>query len=182
MGKPVKYSIRDGYLSFVSNYMEEVIPSKSIRFIISINKKCHVYVRGIDTPFETYLPLSELEKQLPDEMFAKVNRATIVSLREITAIRNNTVTLGNKVTLKLTERNKADLIRKYAKYAADNNKHIRDAPYCVNDYKCKCIVEIVCNTETDMNLFFHYCNKSFQELIDKIGKEKVFEKIKKILV
>ena len=101
MGSPKKYSSREGYLTFVCNYLEESIGVDMIRYIQTKNKVCTIYVKDLD-PFVTYVPLSKLYDQLPRNKFVKVNRSNIVAISEIKEINQDHIILKDGIRIPIS--------------------------------------------------------------------------------
>ena len=149
MGTPTKYSIKAGCLSFVSNYIEESIPFKNIRYLQSKGKVCHLYVKNLDA-FKTYVPLAKLYKQLPKSMFVKINRSCVISLKEIRFIEKDYVQLCDGSILPITKSNLENVSKCYKAYmSALNTRFCKDD---TNNWQREFLKRLLKNDEVKMEV------------------------------
>ena len=184
MGAPTKYSVREGCLSFVSNYIEEQVSFRNIRYIETEGKLCHIYVRDMDC-FDTYMTLSSLKKQLPDNQFAQINRSCIVAIDEISAVKDENVYLYDGTKLRVTPNNVKDVIAAHRKYveqfkARKTSQEISDEieKYHLLDISPvpRCVIEMYFDGDKPMDFRFHYVNNAIVELFGKHSKEDLLGK------
>lgn len=182
VGKPIKYSVKAGKLSFVSNYVEEEIDISKLLYIFSESKVCHIYVEGMD-PFDTYVTLTSLSEQLPKNMFAKANRSSVVSIKQISLIKHNLIYMSDGTEIKSTSAFKNEVKRKYSEYISKGSlsfkewlsKQEQKYKWINNSPVPSFIAEAYYTCGEIKDFIFRYVNNSFLKFIDK-RKEEVIGK------
>lgn len=184
MGAPTKFSIKAGCLSFVSNYIEETVPFRNIRYIEAEDKVCHLYVRELDH-FDTYIPLSKLYERLPKELFVQVNRSCIVAIDEVSLVSQNHVLLFDGTRLPITQKHFENVNRVHERYVQNfNSKKERQAlteeieKYHLLDISPvpRCLIEMIFDGDTPIDFEFHYVNDAFVRLFELQSKDQMLGK------
>ena len=184
MGVPTKYSIREDCLSFVSNYIEEQVDFKNIRFIETEGKVCHIYVRDMDC-FDTYMTLSSLKKQLPDTKFAQISRSCIVAIDEISAVEKENILLYDGSELRITPNHVKDVSQAHQKYVSQfhEKKTSQEISKEIEKYHLldispvpRCVIEMFFDGDKPMDFKFHYVNDAIVNLFGKENKEELLGK------
>ena len=184
MGAPTKYSVRENCLSFVSNYIEEQVDFRNIRYIETEGKVCHIYVRDMDC-FDTYMTLASLKSQLPSDKFVQINRSCIVAIDEISAVKNENVILYDGSKLRATPNNVKEVATAHKKYveqfhAKKTSQEISDEieKYHLLDISPvpRCVIEMYFDGDMPMDFRFHYVNDAMVKLFGKESKEELLGK------
>ena len=184
MGVPTKYSIREDCLSFVSNYIEEQVDFKNIRFIETEGKVCHIYVRDMDC-FDTYMTLSSLKEQLPSAKFTQINRSCIVAIDEISAVEKENILLYDGSKLRVTPNHIKDVTQAHQKYVSQfhEKKTSQEISKGIDKYHLldispvpRCVIEMFFDGDKPMDFKFHYVNDAMVKLFGKESKEDLLGK------
>lgn len=184
MGAPTKYSVRENCLSFVSNYIEEQVDFRNIRFIETEGKVCHIYVRDMDC-FDTYMTLASLRRQLPNDKFVQINRSCIVAVDEISTVEKENILLYDGSKLRVTPTNIKEVSLAHQRYVMQfqANKPSREIAKEIEKYHLldispvpRCVIEMQFEDEKPMDFKFHYVNDAFIKLFGVSSKEALLGK------
>lgn len=184
MGAPTKYSVREDCLSFVSNYIEEQVDFRNIRFIETEGKLCHIYVRDMDC-FDTYMTLSSLRKQLPITQFIQINRSCIVAIDEISAVEKENIILYDGSRLRVTPNHVKDVASAHQRYVSQfhEKKTSQEITKEIDKYHLldispvpRCVIEMFFDGDKPMDFKFHYVNDAIVKLFGKESKEDLLGK------
>lgn len=184
MSAPVKYSVRDDCLSFVSNYIEEQIDFQDIRYIETEGKVCHIFVRDMDY-FDTYMTLSSLKEQLPNNKFIQVSRSCIVAVDEISAVEKEAVLLYDGLHLRVTPNHMQEVIQAHHNYVSQFHakKTSHEISKEIEKYHLldispvpRCVIEMYFDGDKPMDFKFHYVNDAIVKLFGKEKKEDLLGK------
>ena len=184
MGAPTKYSVREDCLSFVSNYIEEQVEFKNIRYIETEGKVCHIYVRDMDC-FDTYMTLGSLKDQLPDNLFVQINRSCIVAIDEISAVEKEDLLLYDGSKLRVTTAHAKDVALAHKKYVSQFHakKTAHEISKEIEKYHLldispvpRCVIEMFFDGDKPMDFKFHYVNDAIVKLFGKENKEDLLGK------
>ena len=184
MGAPTKYSVREDCLSFVSNYIEEQIEFKNIRYIETEGKVCHIYVRDMDC-FDTYMTLASLKDQLPDNLFVQINRSCIVAIDEISAVEKEDMLLYDGSKLRVTTAHAKDVALAHQRYVSQFHakKTSHEISKEIEKYHLldispvpRCVIEMFFDGNKPMDFKFHYVNDAIVKLFGKENKEDLLGK------
>ena len=184
MGAPTKYSVREDCLSFVSNYIEEQIEFKNIRYIETEGKVCHIYVRDMDC-FDTYMTLASLKDQLPDNLFVQINRSCIVAIDEISAVEKEDMLLYDGSKLRVTTAHAKDVALAHQRYVSQFHakKTSHEISKEIEKYHLldispvpRCVIEMFFDGDKPMDFKFHYVNDAIVKLFGKESKEDLLGK------
>lgn len=173
MSVPQKFKKRKGYLSFISNYTEEIVPLANVKYIMANDKLCEVHIHNLE-PFTTYLPLRKLEEQLPADNFVKINRACIVAMDEVSVIENGSVYLFDGTELPIS-RARIQMVQDiHRKYINRYNEEKQEVDGEIEKYHLldispvpRCVFELIFDDDKPVDLKFRYANEAFERLIDK---------------
>ncbi len=184
MGAPIKYSVREDCLSFVSNYIEEQVEFRNIRYIETEGKVCHIYVRDMDC-FDTYMTLASLKNQLPEKQFSQISRSCIVAIDEISAVEKEDILLYDGSKLRVTPNNRKDVALAHQKYVAQFHakKTSHEISKEIEKYHLldispvpRCVIEMYFDGDKPMDFKFHYVNDAMVKLFGKDRKEELLGK------
>lgn len=184
MSAPTKYSVREDCLSFVSNYIEEQVEFRNIRYIEAEGKVCHIYVRDMDY-FDTYMTLSSLEEQLPDNLFIQISRSCIVAIDEISAVEKENVLLFDGMRLRVSLKKTRDVALAHQKYVKQfhEKKTANEISKEIEKYHLldispvpRCVIEMYFDGDKPMDFKFHYVNDAIVKLFGKEKKEDLLGK------
>ncbi len=184
MGTPTKYTLKAGCLSFVSNYIEESVPFKNIKYIQAKDKVCYVYIKEFD-PFETYIPLTKLYEQLPKDLFIKANRSCVISLAEIQSVNSESVTLNDGTQIPIVAKNHDDIVKRHREYLffnSNNNKKIQiqkeiDKYHLLDTSPVPwCVTEMIYEKGVPVDFRFQYVNDAVVDLLELDSKDQLLGK------
>ena len=184
MGAPTKYSIREDCLSFVSNYIEEQVEFRNIRFIETEGKVCHIYVREMDC-FDTYMTLSSLKEQLPANQFVQISRSCILAIDEISAVEKESVLLYDGSKLRITPNHVEEVALAHKNYVSQFHakKTSHELSKEIDKYHLldispvpRCVIEMYFDGDKPMDFKFHYVNDAIVKLFGKEKKEDLLGK------
>lgn len=184
MGAPIKYSVRENCLSFVSNYIEEQVEFRNIRYIETEGKVCHIFVRDTDC-FDTYMTLSSLKEQLPNNQFVQISRSCILAIDEISAVGKENVLLYDGSKLRITPNHVEEVSLAHQNYV--NQFHAKKTSHEISKEIDKyhlldispvprCVIEMYFDGNKPMDFKFHYVNDAIVKLFGKEKKEDLLGK------
>lgn len=184
MGAPIKYSVREDCLSFVSNYIEEQVEFQDIRYIETEGKVCHIFVRDMDC-FDTYMTLSSLKAQLPTNQFAQISRSCIVAIDEISAVGKENILLYDGSKLRITPNHVEEVFQAHQNYVSQFHakKTSHEISKEIDKYHLldispvpRCVIEMYFDGNKPMDFKFHYVNDAIVKLFGKEKKEDLLGK------
>lgn len=106
---------RQDVLNVRTNYMIEEIPFSSLRYMLTEDKVTKVCTKRQKLML-TYMTLSELTAQLPDEQFLQISRNCVVAMSAIEEIESDFIRLYSGETLQFSQRRKSVILKKYNEY------------------------------------------------------------------
>ena len=106
-------------------YQEIVVRTPKGQQRLNLDEVCYVQIEDHlliyhmrNGCIETWQSLKDAEKSLPIESFAKSNKSTIVNFKQVKAIENNTIIVGND-GVSLSRREKKNFMTKFTIYLGD---------------------------------------------------------------
>lgn len=175
-------------LCFISGYMEMEISFFQIRFLQTIDKKTYIYAKN-GHQYTTYLPLSELRRQLPEGFFIQISRSIIVALSAISRIERDAVILFAGEKLSMSRRRHQEAILFYRKYqelytiqieGRQGGMSKEELQRCFGYYElipiAVAVIEIQQMRDKKDDFIFRYVNQEMVKLEERKNKEELIDR------
>lgn len=102
------------------NNSKQNIPIQSIYYIEIDDHLCTIHLEKDKDFIQLRQPIKCLYQQLINYHFIQINRATLINMKYISHIVNNTITLKNNISLSFTHKYKKEFYTLYKSYILDS--------------------------------------------------------------